>query len=89
LTLASARASDLGLVNLEDIGAHYAPTLRAWRQNVAEALPKIKALGYSQEFLRRWEFYLCYCEGGFLERSISTVHLLYAKSGWRPSPIGC
>lgn len=87
LARASAHASDLGLVHLEDIGSHYAPTLRAWRQNVAEQLPKIKSLGYSEEFLRLWDLYLCYCEGGFLERSISNVHLLYAKSGWRPAPV--
>lgn len=84
LTQASAKVGDLGLIDLEDIGAHYAPTLRAWRQNVATALPQIMALGYREEFLRLWDFYLCYCEGGFLERSISVVHLLYAKSGWRP-----
>lgn len=87
LTEATANAGDLGLVHLEDIGAHYAPTLRTWRKNVASALPHIRALGYPPEFLRLWEFYLCYCEGGFLERSISTVHLLFAKSGWRPAPV--
>lgn len=87
LTLASARASDLGLVQLEDIGAHYATTLRAWWQNIASHLPEITALGYRSEFLRLWDFYLCYCEGGFLERSISTVQLLFAKSGWRPAPV--
>jgi cyclopropane-fatty-acyl-phospholipid synthase len=85
LTLASARASDLGLVQLEDIGGHYASTLRAWRRNIVSHLPEITSLGYRPEFLRLWDFYLCYCEGGFLERSISTVHLLFAKSGWRPA----
>jgi cyclopropane-fatty-acyl-phospholipid synthase len=88
LVRAAARTSDLGLVHLEDIGAHYPRTLQAWRQNVATRLPQIKALGYPPEFLRLWDFYLRYCEGGFLERSISTVHLLYAKSGWRPAPVG-
>lgn len=83
LTLASARASDLGLVQLEDIGSHYATTLRAWRRNITSHLPQIAALGYRPEFLRLWDFYLCYCEGGFLERSIGTVQLLFAKSGWR------
>ena len=86
LTLASARSSDLGLVQLEDIGAHYVPTLRAWRRRVAEQLPQIRSLGYSEEFLRLWEFYLSYCEGGFLERSISTVQLLFGKPAWRPVP---
>ena len=87
LTQASAKVGDLGLIHLEDIGAHYAPTLRAWRNNIVEKLPEIKALGYQPEFLRLWDFYLSYCEGGFLERSISAVHLLYAKSGWRPAPV--
>jgi cyclopropane-fatty-acyl-phospholipid synthase len=84
----SAKVGDLGLIHLEDIGMHYAPTLQAWRRNVAAKLPDIKALGYQSEFLRLWEFYLCYCEGGFLERSLSVVHLLYAKSGWRPHSVG-
>lgn len=83
----SAKVGDLGLIHLEDIGMHYAPTLQAWRRNVAAKLPDIKALGYQSEFLRLWDFYLCYCEGGFRERSLSVVHLLYAKSGWRPHSV--
>lgn len=89
LTQASAKGGGLNLVQLEDIGAHYVPTLQAWRKNVAETLPHITALGYPPEFLRLWDFYLCYCEGGFLERSISDVHLLFAKPGWRPQPVRC
>jgi cyclopropane-fatty-acyl-phospholipid synthase len=88
LTQASAKVGDLGLIHLEDIGAHYALTLRAWKNNVAAKLPQIKALGYQPEFIRSWDFYLSYCEGGFFERSISVVHLLYAKSGWRSAPVG-
>ena len=89
LTQAAARAGSLTLVQLEDIGAHYIPTLQAWRHNVAATLPQIKALGYQPEFLRLWEFYLSYCEGGFLERSISNAHLLFAKPGWRVASVGC
>ncbi len=89
LVRASSKTGDLGLIHLEDIGRHYAPTLRAWRTRIGSAVPQIKALGYGDDFLRRWELYLCYCEGGFLERSVSTVQLLYARSGWRPVPIGC
>ena len=48
----------------------------------------LEALGYDQTFYRLWEFYLCYCEGGFLERSIGTAHLLLAKPGARPKPYG-
>ena len=87
LTQASAKVGDLGLIHLEDIGAHYAPTLRAWRRNIGAKLSEIKALGYQSEFLRLWDFYLSYCEGGFLERSISTVHMLLCKPGWRPHSV--
>jgi cyclopropane-fatty-acyl-phospholipid synthase len=89
LTQASAKVGDLGLIHLEDIGTHYAPTLRAWRTNVVARLPEIKALGYQPEFLLLWDFYLSYCEGGFLERSISTAHMLFCKPEWRPQSTGC
>lgn len=89
LTQASAEVGDLGLIHLEDIGIHYAPTLKAWGTNIATKLPEIKALGYQPEFLRLWDFYLSYCEGGFLGRSISAVHLVFCKPDWRPQSVGC
>lgn len=89
LTQASVKVGDLGLIHLEDIGAHYAPTLRAWGRNIVTNLPEIKGLGYQPEFLRLWEFYLSYCEGGFLERTISTVHMLFCKPDWRPQSTRC
>ncbi len=82
---ASAQCSDLAVVHLDAIGAHYAPTLRAWRANLDRARPAVRALGYTEEFLRLWEFYLCYCEGGFRERAIDTVQFLFSKPGWRAS----
>ena len=84
---AMACASDFSLLHVQDIGAHYPPTLRGWRQNIRQNLERICQLGFGPEFLRLWEFYLSYCEGGFLERSISTVHLLFARSGWRQDPL--
>jgi len=89
LIAAAAKSGGLNLVQLEDIGAHYVPTLQAWRKNAAQALTAITALGYPPDFVRLWEFYLSYCEGGFAERSISNVHLLLAKAGWRGVPIVC
>lgn len=83
LTQAAGTGGRLTLVQLEDIGVHYPFTLRAWRHNLREKSAQILALGYQQDFLRLWNFYLCYCEGGFLERSISDVHLLLAKPEWR------
>ncbi len=88
LCQAMAKASDLSLLHLQDIGAHYPPTLRRWRDNIRRNLAHVKQLGIRPEFLRLWDFYLSYCEGGFLERSISTAHLLFAKSGWRQDVLG-
>lgn len=73
------KSSDMCLFDLEDIGVHYATTLRKWRENVDKNEKAIKKMGYSEEFLRMWKFYLCYCEGGFLERAISDVHMVLAK----------
>ncbi len=80
---AVARSSDLRLTHLEDIGPSYALTLRAWRERFMAALPQVRTQGYSEAFIRMWQFYLCYCEGGFLERSIGDVHLLLQKPGNR------
>lgn len=73
------QSSDMRLLDLSDIGPHYAVTLHKWRENVADNTTRLKGLGYNDEFLRMWEFYLCYCEGGFIERAISDVHMLLAK----------
>ncbi len=77
------RFSDMRLVSLLDIGPHYATTLRMWRENFNREREAVRALGYPESFLRMWEFYLCYCEGGFEERVISDAQLLFAKPGNR------
>jgi cyclopropane-fatty-acyl-phospholipid synthase len=74
-----ARASDLRVFDLEDIGPHYATTLAHWRQNFRANLPHIRALGYDDTFIRMWEYYLCYCEGGFAERALGDVMMLLVK----------
>ena len=85
MTESAARAGELRLLNLEDIGPSYALTLNHWRQRFFANLDKVRALGYDERFVRMWEFYLCYCEGGFIERSISDVHLLFGRSDNRRS----
>ena len=86
---AMARGSDLGLVQQQDFGHSYALTLKAWRERFLARLAEVRALGYDERFIRMWEFYLAYCEGGFRERSIGVSHLVLAKPGWRaPSPQG-
>ena len=73
------RSTDMKLFHLEDIGPHYATTLRAWRDRFMARLNEVRALGYPDEFIRMWEFYLCYCEGAFLERAISDLQIVFAK----------
>ncbi len=86
LSQAAARASDLRLTNLEDITPHYARTLRAWRTQFLRHWAEVRSLGYPESFCRMWEYYLCYCEGGFEERYIGDVQLLFAKPDNRRSP---
>lgn len=71
--------TNLRLFDLEDIGPHYATTLSMWRENFFNQIDAVRALGYSDEFIKMWDFYLCYCEGGFAERALGDVHLLLAK----------
>lgn len=72
-------STDLRIYDLHDIGASYAKTLAAWRSNMHKNLAKIEALCYPKRFLRMWDFYLCYCEGGFAERALSDVQMLLIK----------
>ena len=81
---AKTRSSDLQLIAQQDFGHSYALTLRAWRQRFLAQLPAVQAQGFDARFCRLWEFYLAYCEGGFLERSIGVSHLLLARPGHRP-----
>lgn len=73
------RVSDMQVESIDDIGLHYATTLRHWRRNFHRSIERVRQLGYSEAFIRMWDYYLCYCEGGFLERSISDIHLLAHK----------
>jgi cyclopropane-fatty-acyl-phospholipid synthase len=87
LTQSVCRATDLKLFHLEDIGPHYARTLALWRRNFLEHLPQVRSLGYPDSFVRMWEFYLCYCEGGFAERQLGDVQMLLTKPACRRAPI--
>jgi cyclopropane-fatty-acyl-phospholipid synthase len=73
------RVTQIGLQHLEDIGLHYAATLREWRRRFLNRLCEVRELGYSDRFQRMWEFYLAYCEAGFRERYIGDVQILLTK----------
>ena len=84
-----ARTGDMRIVHLEDITSHYGETLRRWRQRFIANREVIRELGYSESFLRMWEFYLAYCEGGFDAGRSASVQLLLSKPrSLRPSVLG-
>jgi cyclopropane-fatty-acyl-phospholipid synthase len=80
---AAAKQTDLRLLGLEDIGLHYATTLRHWRHNFFEQIEEVRRQGFPDAFIRMWEFYLTTCEGAFLERAISNVQMLLTKPACR------
>jgi cyclopropane-fatty-acyl-phospholipid synthase len=84
---ALTRTTDLRVFHLEDQGAHYATTLRHWRERMFDNLQQVRALGYPDTFVRMWEYYLCYCEGGFHERVLGDAQMVLTKPLNRRAPI--
>jgi len=87
MSAAIGKYSDMKLYHLQDIGPHYARTLNDWRERFFIKVDEIRKLGYPDEFIRLWEYYFCYCEGGFMERDIGTVQMVLARPGNRREPI--
>ncbi len=83
-----ARATQLSLVDMESIGAHYALTLAAWRARFLENRDAVRRLGFEERFLRMWDFYLAWSEGSFHERYTNDVQLLLAKNGTQRPLVG-
>ena len=72
--------TQLQLQDLDDMTASYAKTLGDWRQRYLDNLNSVKNLGYDESFIRMWDFYLSYCEAGFLEKSIGTFQLVFERN---------
>ena len=87
MSRAVARATDLKIDHLEDITPSYPRTLRAWRTRFFDHIHEVKALGFSDAFIRMWEYYLCYCEAGFEERYLGDVQIRLVKPMARPAPL--
>jgi cyclopropane-fatty-acyl-phospholipid synthase len=68
---------------LDDITAHYPPTLAMWRERFFASWDNLKTLGYDERFKRLWDFYLSGSEAGFRERRIGDVQVLFAKPSFR------
>jgi cyclopropane-fatty-acyl-phospholipid synthase len=62
---------------MRDIGLDYARTLRMWFDNFNARLSEVRAMGFSDRFIRKWNYYLQYCEAAFAMRNISVVQAIY------------
>lgn len=71
--------SDLYMQHLESFGLHYAETLRHWREAFNKRLDDVQGLGFDENFIRKWNYYLSYCEGGFDTAHINVAQLIYAR----------
>ncbi|MBS1638207.1 MAG: class I SAM-dependent methyltransferase [Bacteroidetes bacterium] len=70
---------DMTLVDLKDIGLHYARTLAEWRVQFNRNLEQVKQLGFDNRFIRKWNYYLSYCEAAFAMRNIHVMQLVYTR----------
>ena len=80
LARASAASSRLGIYGVDEIGEHYAETLRRWRASFHERIADVRALGYDRRFERTWDFYLAFCEAAFRRRALRNVQLLLERA---------
>ena len=82
-----SRVTDLRFVHAEDFGTHYAQTLREWRQRFHQRLEDVRDLGFSERFIRMWNYYLSYCEAAFDERFTGVVQIQFDKPRCQRDPI--
>lgn len=75
-----SRAGGFVLNHVEDFSHDYARTLRTWRENFDRRLPEVRALGFDERFIRKWRYYLSYCEAAFALRNIGVVHTLHTRA---------
>jgi cyclopropane-fatty-acyl-phospholipid synthase len=74
-----AKSGDFTLHAMEDFGPDYARTLRLWREAFETKTEQVRGLGFDERFIRKWSYYLSYCETAFALRNISVVHALYTR----------
>jgi cyclopropane-fatty-acyl-phospholipid synthase len=74
------RTGDLFLHDLDDMGPYYARTLHVWRENFHRVGDAVRAQGFDDVFIRKWDYYLAYCEAAFATRHISVVQAIYTRA---------
>ena len=79
LNNAIKRTSDLNMMGLKEFGLNYAKTLKLWREKFNEQLSDVKKLGFDEKFIRKWNYYLSYCEAAFAMRNIYVMQMVYSR----------
>ncbi len=79
--------TDMQMVDMHEIGGDYARTLSVWRERFMGRVKDVTAMGFDDQFVRMWNYYLSYCQGAFEERVIGTSQILLAKPDWRDTNI--
>jgi len=72
-------AGDMTMVDMKDIGLHYARTLSLWRDKFNNNISEVKKLGFDERFIRKWNYYLSYCEAAFAMRNINVMQMVYSR----------
>jgi cyclopropane-fatty-acyl-phospholipid synthase len=73
------KTGDMSLVDLHEIGQHYARTLSKWQETFNQQLEEVKKLGFDDEFIRKWNYYFSYCEAAFTMRNIYVMQMVYSR----------
>ena len=84
LSKAMTKDSMLHIDHIENIGIHYAETLRRWRTACERQSEKLEQMGYDQPFQRKWIYYLAYCEAGFQTEFINDLHMILKRPAEDP-----
>jgi cyclopropane-fatty-acyl-phospholipid synthase len=79
ISRAMTRSSELIVHGAENIGFHYAETLRRWREAFLGNRERVLRLGYDERFVRTWEFYLAFCEAAFRTRALHDYQLVLTR----------
>lgn len=73
------KTSDMTMVDLKDMGLHYSRTLNLWHEQFNQRLEDVKKMGFDERFIRKWNYYLNYCEAAFKSRNINVMQMVYAR----------
>ena len=73
------KVSDFTLLDLKEMGLHYAHTINIWHKEFNKNIQDIKNQGFDDYFIRKWNYYLCYCEAAFATRNINVMQMVYAR----------